>query len=60
MLTHFVPPAADRDRLLAEVSADFPGPVILGEDLMSYDLETASLTYRQARVRISQGDGFAS
>ncbi len=31
MLSHFVPPACDRDALLAEVAADFAGPVILGE-----------------------------
>jgi ribonuclease Z len=36
-LTHFVPPDCDRDALLAEVSADFPGPVIIGEDLMTID-----------------------
>jgi ribonuclease Z len=53
MLTHFVPPAAGRDRLLAEVSADFAGPVILGEDLMSYDLESTSLTYGQAHLRLA-------
>jgi ribonuclease Z len=29
-LTHFVPPACDRQALLAEVAANFPGPVILG------------------------------
>ena len=38
-LTHFVPPACDRRALLAEVAADFPGPVIIGEDLMRFDLE---------------------
>ncbi len=54
MLTHFVPPAADRAALLAEVAADFAGPVVLGEDLMSYDLATASLTYGQAHVGLAR------
>ncbi|MHA1599727.1 MAG: MBL fold metallo-hydrolase [Alphaproteobacteria bacterium] len=37
VLTHFVPPNCDRDALLAEVAADFSGPVIIGEDLMTID-----------------------
>ena len=38
MLTHIVPPSCDRAALLAEVTADFSGPVIVGEDLMSFDV----------------------
>ena len=52
MLTHFVPPACDRDALLAEVAADFPGPVILGEDLMSYDFDGATLAHGDARIAL--------
>jgi ribonuclease Z len=37
VLTHFVPPGCDRGALLAEVAADFDGPVVLGEDLMTVD-----------------------
>ena len=37
VLTHFVPPDCDRAALLAEVGADFAGPVILGEDLLTID-----------------------
>jgi ribonuclease Z len=37
-LTHFVPPAADREALLAEVAADFKGPLVLAEDLLRIDL----------------------
>lgn len=37
VLTHFVPPDCDRDALLTEVAADFAGPVIIGEDLMTID-----------------------
>ena len=37
VLTHFVPPACDRQALLDEVAADFAGPLVLGEDLMTVD-----------------------
>jgi ribonuclease Z len=36
--THFVPPAADREALLAEVAVDFKGPLVLAEDLLRIDL----------------------
>lgn len=51
-LTHFVPPACDRAALLAEVRADFDGPVVVGEDLMTFDLATATLTYGQAHLSL--------
>lgn len=38
MLTHLVPPAADRVTLLKEIRAGFSGPAIVGEDLMRFDL----------------------
>ena len=53
MLTHFVPPHCDREALLAEVSRDFAGPIVLGEDLMSFDLASGSLTYGQATMKLS-------
>ncbi len=37
-LTHFVPPDCDTDALLAEVTADFDGPVTIGEDLLVLDV----------------------
>lgn len=49
VLTHFVPPEADRDRLLAQVKADFDGPVILGEDLLWFDLSEGSMGYGPLR-----------
>jgi ribonuclease Z len=45
VLTHFVPPGCDRAALLAEVSADFDGPVVLGEDLMTLDPARRSLAH---------------
>lgn len=38
MLTHLVPPAADRAALLREIRADYAGPAIVGEDLMRFDV----------------------
>ena len=52
-LTHFVPPHADRAALLAEVRADYEGPVILGEDLMRIDLARESLSYGQAHIGLT-------
>jgi ribonuclease Z len=47
-LTHFVPPGCDRQALLDEVAADFAGPVILGEDLMAFDLARRQVAVRGA------------
>ncbi len=47
VLTHFVPPDCDRRALFAEVRADFSGPLIVGEDLMRFDLHQGLLRYRQ-------------
>jgi len=45
LLTHFVPPACDRDALLAEVRQDFSRPVIVGEDLLTVDLASRTVLY---------------
>ncbi len=37
-LTHIVPPNADRAALIADAKKDFAGPVVVGEDLMCFDL----------------------
>lgn len=37
-LTHFVPPHFNRSALLGEVRRSFSGPVIVGEDLMRFEL----------------------
>lgn len=52
VLTHFVPPSCDRDALLAEVAADFAGPVVIGEDLMRLDAGTRTLSHGAARVAL--------
>jgi len=43
MLTHFVPTRFDRAALLAEVRAAYTGPVIVGEDLMTFETADRSL-----------------
>lgn len=43
VLTHFVPPNCDREKLLAEVGTDFKGQIIIGEDLMRFDLASGRI-----------------
>jgi ribonuclease Z len=38
VLNHFVPVAFDRAALLGEVTAEFAGPVVIGEDLLTIDV----------------------
>lgn len=44
MLTHFVPTRFDRNDLLEEVRAAYAGPLIIGEDLMTFDTRDRTLT----------------
>jgi ribonuclease Z len=53
-LTHFVPPAADRAALLAEVAADFGGPLVLAEDLLRIDLAARRIAYRNAVIGLGK------
>ena len=55
MLTHIVPPACDRAALLDEVAADYAGPLMLGEDLMHYDVARGRLTCGQAHLALGHG-----
>ncbi|MEK9968640.1 MAG: MBL fold metallo-hydrolase [Ferrovibrio sp.] len=48
ILNHFVPVAFDPDALLAEVRADYAGPILIGEDLMQFDAETRQISYGEA------------
>ncbi|WP_343561803.1 MBL fold metallo-hydrolase [Kiloniella sp. b19] len=45
LLTHIVPPDSDRAVLLAEVKADFSGPVLVGEDLMRVNPQGKTVRY---------------
>ena len=53
-LTHFVPPGCDRQALLDEVAADFAGPVILGEDLMRFDLARRQVVAGAAHLSLGR------
>ena len=50
MLTHVVPPSCDRQALLDEVAADYRGPLVLGEDLMAFDLDRRSVVAGAAHL----------
>jgi ribonuclease Z len=45
VLTHIVPPDADRSNLLAQARAEYAGPVIVGEDLMGIDVITGTVQW---------------
>jgi ribonuclease Z len=53
-LTHFVPPGCDRQALLAEVAADFAGPVVLGEDLMTLEPATGRIGHAGAVIGLGR------
>jgi ribonuclease Z len=50
ILNHFVPTRFDREALVAEVRAHWSGPLVLGEDLMAYDLATRILQAGAATI----------
>jgi ribonuclease Z len=52
VLTHVVPPHADRARLLAEVAKDYVGPCVIAEDLMQVDLATGVLSLGNLFLRL--------
>ena len=52
MLNHFVPADFDREAVAAEVARDFAGPFAIGEDLMSFDIPTRTLTHGDAHWRL--------
>lgn len=52
ILTHFVPTRFDAEALVAEVRAAWSGPLVLGEDLMRYDLATRTLEAGGAMIAL--------
>jgi ribonuclease Z len=52
ILNHFVPVAFDAGSLLAEVRADYDGPVLIGEDLMQLDTATGMVSHGDAVVAL--------
>jgi ribonuclease Z len=57
VLNHFVPTRFDKAALVAEVRADYAGPMIIGEDLMSLDLDTATLRHGSAAIALGPWAG---
>jgi len=52
VLSHFVPPSFDKPALLAEVTRDFAGPVVIGEDLMTVDAGTGAVDHRGSHLAL--------
>jgi ribonuclease Z len=52
LLNHFVPVAFDPDALVAEVTAHFAGPVVIGEDLLSIDVPNRTVGFERLRVAL--------
>jgi ribonuclease Z len=56
MLTHFAPPKFNREKLLSTVCLDFKGPVLIGEDLMTFDLAKNSLFWKKMTISLGAND----
>ncbi len=54
VLTHFVPPCCDRQALLDEVVADFAGPILIGEDLMTVDAASRQVVAGAAHLALGR------
>ncbi len=52
ILNHFVPTRFDRAALVAEVRRDWKGPLVVGEDLMEYDLDARTLRHRDGVIAL--------
>ena len=52
VLNHFVPVAFERDALLREVTADFAGPVVIGEDLLTIDVAQRAVGFDGLRLAL--------
>ncbi|MCW5729652.1 MAG: MBL fold metallo-hydrolase [Alphaproteobacteria bacterium] len=50
LLNHFVPTRFDEAALIAEIRADYSGPIVVGEDLMQFDLASGTLRHGEARI----------
>ncbi len=55
LLNHFAPIEFDRQALLHEVAADFAGPIVIGEDLLTIDVPRRAVSY--GRLTLGLGSG---
>jgi ribonuclease Z len=53
VLNHFVPTRFDKVALVAEVRRDYAGPLVIGEDLIGLDLDTATLRHAGATIALA-------
>ncbi|MGH6903831.1 MAG: MBL fold metallo-hydrolase, partial [Geminicoccaceae bacterium] len=52
VLNHLVPVELDRAALLREVAADFAGPVVIGEDLLTIDVPRRTIGFDTLRLAL--------
>jgi ribonuclease Z len=52
VLNHLVPVEFDRDALLREIAADFAGPIVIGEDLLTIDVPRRSIGFETLRLAL--------
>jgi ribonuclease Z len=52
VLNHLVPVEFDRAALLREVAADFAGPVVIGEDLLTIDVPRRAIGFESLRLAL--------
>ena len=50
VLNHFVPTKFDRKGLLAMVRQDYAGPIVIGEDLMAFDVDHGVLNHKSGVI----------
>lgn len=55
-LTHIVPPDVDPASLLADARRHYAGPILVGEDLLSIDVATATASWRGLTVGLAQAE----
>jgi ribonuclease Z len=55
LLNHFVPVDFDREALLIEVRADFAGPIVIGEDLLTVDVPRHAVSYEGLHLGLGSG-----
>jgi ribonuclease Z len=55
ILNHFVPVVFDHAALMAEIRADFSGPVLIGEDLMDFDAATRMVRHAGSVIGLPLG-----
>jgi ribonuclease Z len=57
LLNHLIPVDFDRDALLREVCADFPGAVVIGEDLLTIDVPCRAVAFAGLRLGLGARSG---